>query len=60
MFIFNALLCLFHILLDRVFSGCFRQALFHLEDKVVAGCIRQVGVLHSKQLYRNLLGQSQH
>ena len=41
-------LCLFFIsLLDKVFSGCFRQAFFHLgEKKVVAGRVRQVVVLY--------------
>ena len=42
-------LCLFHISsLDKVFSGCFRQAFSHLGDKkVVAGRVRQVVVLPS-------------
>ena len=42
-------LCLFRISwLDKVFSGCFRQAFFHLGDKkVVAGCVRHVVVLDS-------------
>ena len=42
-------LCLFCIsLLDKAFSGCFRQAFFVWETKkVVAGLVRQVVVLHS-------------
>ena len=44
-------ICLLYIsLLDKVFSGCVRQAFFSFgrQKKVVTGCIRQVVVLHSK------------
>ena len=51
-------LCWFRISsLDKVFSGCFRQVLFHLEDKkVVTGRIRQVVILHSKDCMGICLG----
>ena len=45
----HCFLCLFRISsLNKVFSGCFRHAFFHFEDKkVVTSHVRQVVVLHS-------------
>ena len=39
-------------------SGCFRQVIFHLgEEKVIAGCIRQVVVLYSNDCMGICLGR---
>ena len=56
----HCFLCLFYIsLLNKVFSGCFRQAFFNLGDKkkVVAGCGRHVVVLYSNDCMGICLGE---
>ena len=52
-------LCLFCIsLLDRAFTGCFRQTFFIWETmKVVAGCVRLVIILHSNNCTGICLGE---
>ena len=64
MFIFYALLpyvCFSFLCWVKFCSGCFRQVFFIWETKkVVAGRVRQVVVLCSKDCMGDLLGRTQH